>query len=74
MHSTMPFLTAGTTFKQLEGSLFRSPNYQLLQALFKPVCLSQVHGNTCSEILALLAGPLHLLSALYSSTRSPHIG
>lgn len=74
MHSTMPFLPAGTTFKQLEGNPFRSPNCQLLQALLKSACLPQEGGNVCSQISALLAGPLHLLSALHSSACSPHVG
>lgn len=71
----MPLLTAGTTFKQLEGHpSCRSPNHQLLQAPLESACLSQENGNTCSQISALLAGSLCPLSAPYSSTCSPHVG
>lgn len=75
MHSAVPFPTAGTTFKQLGGHpSFRSPNCQLLQAQLESPGLLQENGNAGSQILAALAGSLSLLSALYSSTRSPHVG
>lgn len=68
----MSFLTAGTTFGQLEGNPFRSPNHQLLQVL-DSACFLQENRNACSQISALLVGPVHLLSALYSSAHSPHV-
>lgn len=71
----MPFLTAGTAFKQLEGHpSFISPKHHLLQALLESACLPQEKRNTCFQIPAPLAGPLCPLSALYSSVHSPHAG